>query len=203
MAKYKWYTTWVWSDKQGDWIALKYRKPWHPRLKTYYTAKVAAHKVKLLKRAGKIATARPTRNGPPTRPPRGKRFKNANAQKWALVRTWLSGDLDAKLELMYAVAKVARDDGQRLYVAEGKRSIREQWRLWTLKLAGKISWPVAYPGRSNHTHGDAMDVREKKEKGTPNIGDSKRRRQLMAKYGLCLPVRGEPWHVEFGNDWRA
>jgi hypothetical protein len=201
------YTTWVWSDESHDWRAVKHKQPWQRKYRRNYLPKVARKLLKREKKKGRIATARPSKKGKPMRAPKGKSFMSASAQKWALINQWLSGDLDANLDLMYAIAQVARDDKTPLYIAEGSRSLREQWRLWALKKAGKIPWPVAFPGTSNHTDRAngalAADVREGEQRGTPNIGDSKNRRKLMAKYGLCLPVLGEKWHVEFGNNWRA
>lgn len=121
-------------------------------------------------------------------------------RKWQLIRKQLTGDLDAKTDLLYALAQVSRDLGIPLYVAEGTRSIRDQWKYWLLYKAGRGPL-AAYPGTSNHTHGDAADVRRTKT-SWQNIGQIPNAKTLMAKYGLCLPVPGEPWHVEFGNNWR-
>ena len=136
------------------------------------------------------------------RAPKGKQIKSQEDLKWIIVRKWLYGDLDADIELMYLIALVAKGLKLRLYMAEGTRSIASQWVYWlAYKFRGGVL--AAYPGTSNHTWGKAADMREKELKGSRNIGDIPGARRLMAKHGLCLPVPGETWHVEQGNDWNA
>lgn len=198
----KWYTAWVWSDELGDWRKLKSKRPWQRRASTHYSAKRASELVRKRKRRGIPATARKSSKGKPDRPPKGKQFKSLEQKKWSLINQWLSGDLDAKVDLMYAIAQVAREIRTPLYIAEGKRSVADQWKYWWAYKRGQGPL-AAFPGTSNHTHGDAADVRRDAARGTPNIGDLPGARVAMAKWGLCLPVPGEAWHVEFGTNWRG
>jgi len=196
------YTTWVWSDKLGDWRKVKSKLPWQKQYRTRYTGRRAAQLQKKRKKQGRIATSRLSSKGKPSRPPKGKRMMSETERKWKLVRTWLSGDLDADLDLMHRLALVARDIRKKLYIAEGQRSVAQQWVYWIAYKAGRGPL-AAYPGTSNHTYGNAADVREKEVRGSANIGDIPGARVSMAKHGLCLPVPGEAWHVEIGNNWRA
>lgn len=120
----------------------------------------------------------------------------------ALIAKWLRGDLDAQHKLMYRLALVAQELGHTLYIAEGKRSIADQWKYWNAFKAGKGPL-AAYPGTSNHTWGNAADVRKDAGRWSGNLGDIPGARDAMKKWGLCLPVPGETWHAEIGNSWRA
>ena len=199
---YERYTAWAWDSGISDWRAVKSRRPWQKKYRTRYKAEVALGIVKNRRRRGQPATARPSSKGKPTVAPKGKSFKTPEQLKWLHINKWLSGDLDAKTDLLYSIAQVAKDIDQTLYVAEGKRSIVDQWKYWYAYKAGRGPL-AAFPGTSKHTNGDAADVRKSATKGTPNIGDLKGARVSMAKQGLCLPVPGEPWHVEFGKTWRG
>ena len=202
MAKYKKYTTWVWSDKLNDWRAVASKRPWQKEYRRSYTAKRAAQLQNREKKKGRLVTARPSHRGKPTRAPKGKQFKSVEDLKWEVVRKHLYGDLDAKLDLMYQLALVAKDLGKKIYVAEGTRSVKDQWKYWLAYKAGKGPL-AAFPGTSNHTNGDAIDAREGKARGTRNLGDIPGARRSMKKHGLCLPVPGETWQTELGNTWRA
>lgn len=196
------FTTWVWSDKRGDWRRVKSRLPWQKEYRGSYTARRARQLQKREKRRGRLVVNKPTTSGKPARPPKGKRFQSAEDRKWRVVRSRLHGDLDAKLDLMYRLALVSQGLGMKLYIAEGTRSVADQWKYWIAYKAGRGPL-AAFPGTSNHTYGDAADVREGMARGTRNIGDIPGARKLMEKHGLCLPVPGETWHVEIGNNWRA
>jgi hypothetical protein len=125
-----------------------------------------------------------------------------NSVEQAVIAKWLVGDLDATHDLMFRLATVARNLGHTLYVAEGKRSIADQWKYWYAYQRGQGPL-AAFPGKSNHTWGKACDVRKYPPRGTASIGDIVGARDAMKRHGLCLPVPGEKWHVEVGTTWRA
>lgn len=131
-----------------------------------------------------------------------QRLRKRKMRERALIAQWLRGDLDARHDIMYRLAKVARDLGHTLYVAEGKRTVAEQWKYWWAYKRG--TGPLAaYPGTSNHTWGRALDVRKGPDRNSGNLGDLPGVRVIMRRHGLCLPVRGETWHTEIGVVWRA
>lgn len=134
-----------------------------------------------------------------------RRGRNARVQKILttkqkndiLIKKWLSGDLDFNRTLMVKLAKVARDSKTKIHVNYGKRTYAEQLYLWN-----KYGPPrAARPGTSRHETGLAADCITKRTRR--NIGSVKRIRVAMKKHGLCLPVPGEPWHVERGTRWNA
>lgn len=195
-------TIWVWSSSIG-WFRAKRKKPHQLRYRKSFPYDVARKIGKEIAEnypAGWVRM-RAARSGPPKSIPSGEVDPNGEAAKWKFIRQWLSGDLDAKVDLLYAIAKVAQGLNRKLYVAEGKRSIADQWRYWLAYQAGRGPL-AAFPGTSKHTDGDAADVRES-ENSYVDIGEISGAKALMAKFGLCLPVVGEPWHVEFGNTWRV
>lgn len=102
------------------------------------------------------------------------------------------------INLKKRLAACARDLNEVWHINSGYRSIAEQRRLYNLYLAGKGNL-AAKPGRSAHNYGGAADV----SAGGSNVGSTDRRRKKLKEYGLCLPVRGEPWHVQIGTLFRA
>ncbi len=108
------------------------------------------------------------------------------------------GDTDCHRDLLVRLAAVSKEVGQRVYVRSGNRTYGEQAVLYNHYL--KYGKPLAAkPGTSNHEGGRAADCQVN---GT-NIGDYHGARDAMRRHGLCLPVPGEPWHVEVGTNWRA
>lgn len=107
--------------------------------------------------------------------------------------------------LLRCTAAAARDCKQVWEVTSGYRSFDEQADLYDRNMNPETGRPypgrplTAKPGTSNHEGGEALDVRTRA--GKASVGGSWRRRRALAKYGLCLPVPGEPWHVEFGDTW--
>lgn len=102
-------------------------------------------------------------------------------------------------DLLRRLAAAARDCGQVWNVNDGYRSYAEQvvfWKRW-LKYRKVLA---AKPGTSNHGFGKAADV---SAPGGSPVGASARRRAALDRYGLCLPVPGEAWHVEVGEVWRG
>jgi len=97
------------------------------------------------------------------------------------------------------VARAARRCGERWHVNSGYRSFEEQAALYD-KYINHGGALAAKPGTSRHNWGRAMDVSA--PDGRP-VGESPRRRGALARFGLCLPVPGEKWHIEHGNTWRA
>src|SRR4051794_1109548 len=68
----------------------------------------------------------------------------------------LSGDLDAKPELMQRLEALAAQRGEHFTITSGGRSLAEQQRLWDAR--GSNPYPVARPGTSRHETGRAADV---------------------------------------------
>lgn len=194
-------TVWVWSDTLNDWRAVKSKRPWQKKARTSVITSRAASMQRKLKKRKKIVTVRASSQGKPSRPPKGKQFLSADQRKWQLIRQQLTGDLDADVDLLYRIAKVSKEIDVPLYVAEGQRSVADQWKYWWAYKRG--TGPLAaFPGTSNHTWGNAADVRRSKD-SWQNIGDIPGARKAMKKYGLSLPVPGETWHTEIGKSWRA
>lgn len=75
-----------------------------------------------------------------------------------------------------------RSSGGACRVVSGYRSYAEQAELYQRHLDGTGNL-AAPPGRSNHNHGDAVDM-------TRNCAPH------MQAQGLATPVPGEPWHWE-------
>jgi hypothetical protein len=113
-------------------------------------------------------------------------------------KKFVTGDTDCNRDLLCALANVAKDLGVTIHVNSGNRTYGEQVVLYNNYL--KFGHPLAArPGTSNHEGGRAADcVVDGK-----NIGDVPGARGMLTKRGLCLPVPGEPWHVEFGTVWKA
>lgn len=90
------------------------------------------------------------------------------------------------------LAFVAASGGRvTLQGGSGWRSIADQARLFADFQAGRSSAPsVARPGRSNHNHGLAFDLKFNTRDGAQWAA------QNAARFGLHFPVRGENWHVE-------
>lgn len=89
-----------------------------------------------------------------------------------------------------------------LGVYSGFRSVERQTELWQGALAKYGSaararkW-VAPPGRSNHNHGQAVDLSyngQSLKHAPANVRDWVH--QNAGKYGLYFPMGHEPWHIE-------
>ena len=116
----------------------------------------------------------------------------------ALPPRWRPNSRRRFIGLKRRLAACARDLGEIWNINSGYRSIEEQRRLYNLYLAGKGNL-AAPPGKSAHNFGGAADVSVR----GANVGDSKRRRNKLKEYGLCLPVHGESWHVQVGDKWAS
>jgi hypothetical protein len=102
----------------------------------------------------------------------------------------------AAMQSVYAAAP--EDIRPHLGMISAYRSPERQAQLWEEALA-KYGSPeaarkwVAPPGRSNHNHGLAIDMR---------YGNDAAREWFHAnapQYGLALPLSNEPWHVELAG----
>ena len=89
--------------------------------------------------------------------------------------------------------------GGNFHVNSGRRTLRDQWRLYRLYKAGKGNL-AAYPnpgaphinyGRANH----AIDVDN-------TFGGANRMVRWLRSKGVAAtrPVAGEPWHIQVPND---
>ena len=139
--------------------------------------------------------------------------------RWVMLasgRRWPRGD--AGHDLVRRLNNTGRRLGSRLLIVSGQRSNYEQWAAYQDYLRGGTlaapccgrhdlhDWPSC--GRecaSNHCIGRAADV-QVRPAGTSDwvaVGLWHRARKQLHHHGLCLPVPGEPWHVQAGDVWRA
>lgn len=100
------------------------------------------------------------------------------------------------MQLFYAMIGEAKQKGLgKILITEGVRTLAEQQRLYNLYKSGHGAL-AAYPGKSLHGFGHAMDI------NTPNA-DALDKSGLLAKYGFSRPLmktvkgkRTEQWHIE-------
>lgn len=143
-------------------------------------------------------------------------------QKWPFLvldtdTKWGSDALGDKLN------ELGKKRERYLWCGEFLRSKHRQWELRMAYLnghgnlaarcdttySGKHSWEeckTAGPSQSNHASGDACDtsyLHSGRSGSYTNVGNDQECRKIMHNINLCLPVGGEPWHVERGNTWRA
>ena len=86
---------------------------------------------------------------------------------------------------------LVKASGGRITVGSGYRSMAEQKVLYDRYRSGdpRQKAPAAAPGKSNHNHGLAADLKYAaggREFAHANAG----------KYGLRFPMSYEPWHIE-------
>jgi len=108
----------------------------------------------------------------------------------------MAPEFNAALQRMFAEAPP--EIQQQLRVGSGYRSTERQEQLWQEALA-KYGSPeaarkwVAPPGRSQHNHGNAADLKylspDAKAWAHANA----------AQYGLAFPLDNEDWHVELAS----
>lgn len=130
---------------------------------------------------------------------------------------WGDADLSEKLN------KLGKRRERYLWCGEYLRSKHQQWEFRMAYLngkgnlaapcdttySGKHSWEQckpAGPSQSNHATGDACDtsyLHSGRSGSYTNVGNDSECRKIMKDLNLCLPVGGEPWHIERGNNWRA
>lgn len=70
----------------------------------------------------------------------------------------------------------------------GYRSYEEQVKMYTLYKAGKLQATAAVPGTSWHGSSLAVDTSTYPIRGMAS--------SQLEKYGLCKPLRAEPWHIQ-------
>jgi hypothetical protein len=123
-----------------------------------------------------------------------------NPRNWWMKHVF--GDTDCNRNVLTRLANVSKEIHQPIFIREGNRTREEQQHFWDLFQAGKGA-RAARPGTSNHEFGRAADCAVGADRNGPNIGDFRGAREAMRRRGLCLPVGGETWHVEIGNNWKA
>lgn len=107
-------------------------------------------------------------------------------------------------KLMRKIRRVSKDTGLHLHIRSGYRSWSEQaflYNQWVKRVPGYNL--AAKPGYSRHNSGSAADMGVVRNGKYTSIGNVPKARKAMRRRGLCLPVPGEPWHVEIGSTWRA
>lgn len=107
----------------------------------------------------------------------------------------LTGDLDARPELLDALDKLGAKLGHEINIVSGARTLDEQKFLYHLYQIGKGNL-AAYPNaNAPHIRGIASDAYIN---GVP-LAKVKGARALASKLGVHFPVTGEPWHAELIN----
>lgn len=110
--------------------------------------------------------------------------------------TGMQPDFSSALASMFGAAPP--EIQQNLRVSSGYRSLQRQTELWAqaLRKYGSPSaarrW-VAPPGRSQHNHGNAADLKF--------LNDQARQwaHQNAGQYGLAFPLGNENWHIELAG----
>jgi LAS superfamily LD-carboxypeptidase LdcB len=103
------------------------------------------------------------------------------------------------------MASAADEDGVRIMIASGFRTVPRQEYFWNCYQTKKCNSgnKAARPGTSNHGRGVALDLNTNcgKQKDTkPNCSNSKVYQWLKNnahKYGFKRTVQSEPWHWEY------
>lgn len=111
----------------------------------------------------------------------------------------LSGMQPTFLQNLQAMVAAAPPEiQQQLRITSGFRSPQIQQRLWDEALV-KYGSPetarkwVAPPGRSQHGHGNAADMKYL------NPAAQEWAHANAANYGLAFPLGNEPWHIELAS----
>jgi len=108
----------------------------------------------------------------------------------------MTPDFNAALEQMFANAPP--EIQAKLRVGSGFRSPERQQQLWAEALV-KYGSPeaarkwVAPPGKSQHNHGNAADLKYLDPVAREWV------HQNAEKFGLAFPLSNEPWHVELAG----
>ena len=145
----------------------------------------------------------------------------ATTQRWPFLvldtdTAWGNPKLGSKLD------QLAEQLQRYGWCGEFKRPAKRQWYFYQGWLARKPGFNLAAPcchknylhswnacgqtPRSNHAPGNACDfsiLHSGRGGSFTNVGEWNGARAKMRKLGLCLPVPGEKWHVELGNNWRS
>lgn len=100
----------------------------------------------------------------------------------------LSGDTDAKPELLARLESLAAKRGEKWHVTSGLRTHAEQQRLWDNRHSNPF--PVARPGTSLHHSGRAADVTIGGRPIESVVSDAELRRAGLR------PLKGDAVHVE-------
>lgn len=103
--------------------------------------------------------------------------------------------------LLRQLNKLARRLERRIEIRSGLRTRAQQEELYRRFRAG-LGPLAAVPGTSLHETGRAADCGVITAGGYLSIGNHGRAYQLMPRFGLCLPVASEAWHVQVGDDMR-
>lgn len=108
-----------------------------------------------------------------------------------------SGMADPFSQALMAMLQAAPED-IKVGITSGYRSPEVQARLWEEALAKYGSeeearkW-VAPPGKSQHNHGNAADLKYLSDGAQDWVHDN------AGNYGLAFPLGNEPWHVELAS----
>lgn len=137
----------------------------------------------------------------------GKKTWKALGVKWIRPTSNLTKNANTRWptdrKLLRKLNAVARDLGVTIHIVSGYRTYAEQKVLYARYIAylngGPYANLAAVPGTSLHETGNAADC----SINGVDIGNFPGAREALRRHGLCLPVGGEPWHVQTGNNWNA
>ena len=119
--------------------------------------------------------------------------------------------------------KLGKKEGKYIRLGSYKRTQKQQHDLYLAyirgygnlaakcnsRYTGEHSWDQCKqypPCYSNHCGGKACDTsyyHQGRSGSYTNVGNNSSFRSTMKSLNICLPVGGEPWHVEHGNTWRS
>jgi len=117
---------------------------------------------------------------------------------------WPSDD-----DLLRRLHEAARRRGRVVEIRSGQRTVEEQRVLWEAWVAfrdhgGPPANRAAPPDAdAPHVRGVAADCGVILTSGYRSVGDDPGMRRELRASGLCLPVGGEPWHVQVGSEWEG
>jgi len=118
-------------------------------------------------------------------------------------------DDDTKMpraKLAKRINKLGRRRKRLIWMGEGWRTRARQQALYNQFVRRNFAPPVvAVPSTSNHETGWAADISVfvyGPKNDYTNVGYDDHCRRIMHATNLCLPVPGERWHTQLGNDWR-
>jgi len=149
----------------------------------------------------------------------GRHSRPAMKHRWVQLRPgakWPKGP--AGRRIIRRLNRIGRHLKRTVIVTSGQRDWREQHAAYMDFLrGGTLAAPCCSRHyihsiseclrdcRSRHCFGSAADVVLIQTAGRPreDIGNVPAARRAMKRNGLCLPVPGEPWHVELGSTWRS
>lgn len=110
----------------------------------------------------------------------------------------LTGDTDCKPALLKALNRAAKEIGEKIHIASGRRVLEEQQALYDDYKAGRGPLAAVPNANAPHIRGIAADCWINGVNAL-KWNDAKVRAAFI-KHKLCMPVVGETWHVQLESD---